>query len=196
MTYTVIGASRSRTIRVLWLLEELGVPYEHIPAAPHSKDITEVSPSGKIPALIVDGTVLTDSVAIMSFLADRHGGCTFPAGSIERAQLDGHLNFLNESMDFVLWSATKHHYAQPPSTLDPQVLKQAEEAFSNAQSEFEERLGEGPFLMGERFTIADILAAHCGGWAIGRKFPITSKRFRAYVSEMRARPAFQRVAPK
>lgn len=196
MTYTVYGALRSRTIRVLWLLEELGVPYNHIVAAPQSEEIKQVSGVGKVPALVADGTVLTDSVAIMSFLSDRHGKCTMPAGSVERGILDGHLHFLNEEMDFVLWSATRHNYMQPPQVLEPSILEQLKSEFLRAQNRFLERLGDGPFLMGDTFTIADILAAHCGGWAIGMKFPIENNAFRQYVSDMRSRPAFQKIKPR
>ncbi|WP_380055754.1 glutathione S-transferase family protein [Falsihalocynthiibacter sp. SS001] len=196
MTYKIYGSLRSRAIRVLWLLEELGVSYEHIEAAPQSDQIREISSVGKIPALVVEGTILTDSVAIMSFLSDRHEACTMPAGSIERGIMDGHLHFINEEMDHVLWGATKHNYMRPPQTLEPEIREQLEAEFIVSQERFMERLGAGPFLMGETFTIADILAAHCGGWAIGAKFPIVNKGFREYVSEMRARPAFQRIMPR
>ncbi len=64
--YKLIGTRASRAFRVLWLLEELGEPYAHIPAAPGSDDIRALNPSGKIPARLVDDTVVTDSVATMT----------------------------------------------------------------------------------------------------------------------------------
>ena len=84
--YTVIGTTKSRALRVLWMLEELEQPYDHIPAGPRSDEARRHSPSGKVPALLVDGEAITDSVAIMTFLADRHAALTFPAGTVERAR--------------------------------------------------------------------------------------------------------------
>ena len=86
MGYTVIGAARTRTLRVLWTLEELGLAYDHIDAPPRSQAVTDVSPAGKIPVLVADGVALTDSVAIMTYLADRHCALTFAPGTIERAR--------------------------------------------------------------------------------------------------------------
>ena len=54
-------------------------------------------------------------------------------------------------------------------------------------------LGDGPFLLGETFTIADIVAGHCGGWASVARFPVTSDPFRAYIDRLRARPAYKRA---
>ena len=52
--YKVIGATKSRAMRVMWMLEELGQPYEHVPCGPRSDAAKQYNPSGKIPAL-VDG---------------------------------------------------------------------------------------------------------------------------------------------
>ena len=72
--YTVIGHPQSRALRVIWALEELGQPYELVKAMPRSEEILKYNPLGKIPALIDGEDVLTDSVAIMTYLADKHGG--------------------------------------------------------------------------------------------------------------------------
>lgn len=88
MTYTVYGAVRSRAFRVLWLLEELGLDYSHVPAGPQSEEIRKISPLGKIPVLVEGDAVLRDSTAILTYLADKHGGFTHPAGTIARAQQD------------------------------------------------------------------------------------------------------------
>lgn len=76
--YTVIGPVQSRTLRVIWMLEELGQPYDHVPALPQSDSVVQINPAGKVPVLIYDGTPITDSTAIMTFLADRHGKMTYP----------------------------------------------------------------------------------------------------------------------
>ena len=67
--YTVYGNVKSRTFRVLWMLEELGVPYTHVPAPPQSDEIRAVSALGKVP-------VLPDRLAIFCQLNHRPGGTT------------------------------------------------------------------------------------------------------------------------
>ena len=71
--YTVIGGTKSRAFRVMWMLEELSQPYALNPAAPRSEEARKYNPSGKIPAIVDGDEVLTDSLAIMTYLADKHG---------------------------------------------------------------------------------------------------------------------------
>ena len=188
--YKVIGAVKTRTLRVLWMLEELGLPYEHNAAAPGSDDAKAMNGTGKVPVLLVDDTPITDSVAIMTYLADKHGALTFPAGTIERAKQDGHTNFLLEEFDAVLWMAGKHSFVLPEELRVPAVKPSLKWEFERSLSRLAERLGKGPFLMGETMTIADILAVHCLGWAIAAKFPIEAPVLRDYFSRLRDRPAY------
>ena len=96
--YTVVGSRTNRTFRVLWALEELGIEYDHKPYPVRSPEALEHSPTGKLPALIAEGEVITDSAAIITFLADRHGGLTFPAGSVQRAKQDALLHRVNDEI--------------------------------------------------------------------------------------------------
>ena len=108
--YTVVGSRTNRTFRVLWALEELGIEYDHKPYSVRSPEALEHSPTGKLPALIAEGEVITDSAAIITFLADRHGGLTFPAGSVQRAKQDALLHRVNDEIDAVLWTAARHSF--------------------------------------------------------------------------------------
>lgn len=191
--YTVVGNLRTRTVRVLWLLEELGVAYEHLPAAPHSDTAQSHTAFGKVPVLLDGDHAFTDSVAIMTYLADKHGQFTFPSGTPERAIQDGHTNFLLDEFDACLWMAGRHLRYLPEEHRVPAVVDSLKWEFQRSQKRLVERLGSNPFLMGETMTIADILAAHCGSWAIGAGFPITEPVFRDYVDRLRARPAFARA---
>jgi len=194
MSYKVIGGVKSRALRVLWTLEELGAEYEHVPAMPRSDDVTKFSPAGKIPVLIVDHVPITDSVAIMTYLADRHSALTFAPGTIERARQDSLTHFILDEFDSVLWMAARHSFILPEERRVPEIKDSLKWEFERAQKNLIPRMAEdGPFLMGETMTIADILLAHCGGWAITAKFPIVEEQFRAFVSMMRDRPAFARA---
>jgi len=194
MGYTVIGTIKSRALRVLWTLEELGLDYDHIDAAPRSGAVTSVSPAGKVPVLVVDGVPITDSVAIMTFLADRHAALTFAPGTLDRARQDSLTNLILDEFDAILWMAAKHSFILPEELRLPAIKESLQWEFSRAQASLVARMAEdGPFLMGETMTIADILLAHCGGWAITAKFPITEPRLREHIAMMRDRPAFHRA---
>ena len=192
--YEVIGSVRTRTFRVLWLLEELDQPYRFIEEAPQSAGIVALNPLGKVPALRVDQDVLTDSVAIMTFLADRHGAFTAPAGSIARARQDALTLYIIDEMDAVLWSAAKHSFALPEerrvSGLKPTLGWEYERAVRHLCR----RLEKAPYLCGDAMTLPDILAAHCADWAKAAKIMPKIPVFDAYLARMTARPAYARAA--
>jgi len=190
--YTVLGSTKNRTLRVIWTLEELGLPYDQVKGNPGSAEVKALNPSGKVPSLVVDGEALPDSVAIMSFLSDRHNALTFPAGSIERLRMDGHIHFLIEEFDGLLWVAAKNTFVNPPEHRAGDVKPVLKWEFERSLQRLEDRL-QGPFLMGEHFTIADILAVHCLNWAYTAKFPDATPVLKDYAKRCRARPAYQRA---
>lgn len=194
--YQVIGHPRTRTMRVYWMLEELGQEYEIIIAPAHSKAAMAANPSGKVPALNVGGQVITDSVAIMQFLADRHGALTFPCGSIERAQQDSFTQFGNDEMDSVLWNATKHKAYYPEELRVPAAIKGAKYDFTNAMKTLEARLGDNTFVMGEQITVPDLLLGHCAGWAKGLGFELPEGKLGEYFKRVRGRRAFKNAMVK
>ena len=190
--YKVIGTHRTRTFRVLWALEELEQPYEHDPHPPRADEVYALNPTGKIPVLIDGDAILTDSVAIMTYLADKHGALTLPAGTPGRARMDAEIGTLLESFDAPLWAASLHKFILPKEYRVAELRPTLEYQLSQAQADLVRRLGDGPFLMGDTFTIADILAGHCGNWATSARFPL-EPAFSAYLETLRARPAHARV---
>lgn len=194
--YTVIGAATTRTARVLWMLEELGLPYEHVAAKPRDEAVTRHNPRGKVPVLLADGEAITDSSAIITFLADRHGALTFPAGTIERARQDALMHCALDEVDAVLWTAARHSFILPEERRVPAVKESLKWEFTRNLDLLAQRLGDGPWLMGETFTIADIVLGQCLLWAIAAKFPVENPVMRAYFDRIKERPAFQASLPK
>jgi glutathione S-transferase len=190
---TIIGPVQSRTFRVLWALEELGLPYEHQSERPWSEAVRELNPLGQVPILRDGDTVLTDSLAIMHYLADREGKLTFPAGTPERAHLDARINFLLTEMEAPLWLASRHSYVLPEDKRHPEVIPVARADFALAEEKFVRLLGRQPFIAGDVFTIADIVAGHIAGWAVGAKFGHQTRALADYFARMKARPAWSKA---
>lgn len=191
--YKVIGTVSSRAARVIWMLEELGVPFEHLNAAPRSDAVKTSNPAGKVPVLIADGEVITDSTAILQFLADRHGGFTYTAGTIDRAKQDSLTHFLLDEFDANLWMAARHTFVLPPELRQPTIKQSLIWEFERSQKTLVARMGEGPYLMGEQMTVPDIILVQCLGWAVAAKFPITEDRLKTYSRLVRARPAYAKA---
>lgn len=191
--YEVIGNTQSRAFRVLWMLEELGQDYTHTAVKPHTDEARAANPSGKIPALRDGADIITDSTAIITYLADKHGALTHPAGTIARARQDALTHTILDEMDSVLWIATRHKFMLPEERRVPQIADSAKWEFDNHAKRFAGCI-EGEFLMGDTMTVPDIIATHCLNWAFGAKFPIEDQRLLDYAKRMRAREAFKRAS--
>lgn len=189
----VVGSTRSRTLRVLWMLEELGQDYEHVSAPPRSPDVVAVNATGKVPVLVVDNTPITDSTAILTYLADAHGALTFPAGTLERARQDSLTQFLLDEFDSALWMAARHSFILPEELRESAIKKSLKWEFEKSQKVLVSRMGSGPFLMGERMTVPDIILTHCGTWAQVARFPISEPALADYLGRMMQRPALQKA---
>ena len=191
--YKLIGSVKSRAFRVLWLLEELGVPYKHLNVGPHSEEVMRYNPSGKVPLLIDGDAVISDSTAIMTYLADKHCGLTAKAGTLERAKQDAMLHQILDEIDAVLWVASRRSLGLS-NMKDAEVIRKAfEREYKNNIFSIMKKV-EGPYLMGERITIPDLVLTHCGGWAFVAKFPTDNAEFKEYLKSMRGRPSYKKAS--
>lgn len=190
--YKMIGTVRSRAFRPMWLLEELGQSYELITAAPRSPEARKYNPLGKIPALVDGAHSIPDSVAIMTYLADKHGALTAPAGTPERAQQDAVTLWLIDNLDALLWTNAKHSFILPEANRVPDIIPSLHAEFARNLDIYETMIA-GEFVMGDNITVPDILAVHCLNWAIGAAVPVENAAVNAYAKRLRARPAFKAV---
>src|SRR5262249_58624353 len=92
----IYGVARTRAFRALWMAEELGLDYEHLPleigaAGARKQDYLALNPNGRLPAIDEDGFVLWESLAITLYLAQKH--CPFYPPSLEGATQTLHVNF-------------------------------------------------------------------------------------------------------
>lgn len=194
--YKVIGNSKNRSMRVYWALEEMGLDYEMVLASPRSDEAREYNPTGKVPCLVVDGETILDSVAIIQYLADKHGKMTFPAGTIKRAQQDSFTQFCVDEIEGALWTAGKNSFIHPEEFRVPAIKPTTKYEFAKAMKSLEERLGDNEFVMGDTFTIPDLLMGHCANWARNAKFDIPGGVVGEYFDRLLARPAYERAKEK
>ncbi|WP_317057034.1 glutathione S-transferase family protein [Roseovarius rhodophyticola] len=190
--YEVFGSRGSRAIRVLWMLEEIGVPYSHVAAKPRSPEALANNPSGKVPSMRDGDVVLTDSAAILTYLADKHGAFTHPAGTPERGLQDCLLHQVLDEIDSTLWMAARHSFVLPEERRVPAVKDTLKWEYDRNIARISDRLA-GPFLMGETMTVPDIVLTHCLGWADRAGFERSGDALEAYRARMEARDAFQKV---
>ena len=186
------GSLRSRAFRVRWMLEELALPYDYHPEPPRSERVVALNRSGRVPVYVEDGQVMTDSVAIMTYLADRAGRFTHPAGTVARARQDALTFRIIDDMDAILWTAAKHSFALPEDWRQPQIKETLALEFDhNARALAEELAGD--YLTGDAPVIPDFVLAHCWGWAGMAHMPRHAPALDAHAARMRARPAWARA---
>ena len=191
--YTVIGAPKNRTFRIIWMLEEIGEPYDRNLAKQHTPDVMKYSEIGKLPVLVDDGEGISDSAAILTYLADKHGKMTAPAGTIARAKQDAVTFQVLDDLESVIWIATRHSFILPEERRCADLKDSAKWEWSKNLKGLEARF-KGPFVMGDEMTVTDILLTHTLIWAMGAKFPVESEVLTDYVARMRERDAYKRAS--
>jgi glutathione S-transferase len=158
MALTIHGSARSRTLRVLWMAEELGLAYDHDPVAfddPRLKspDFLRLNPAGAIPTIEDDGFALPESLAINLYLAKQHS-----PGGLYPATLEGEA----QAWRWSLWALGE---------LEPWIMRGGMSAFTDAiaphvaplvaaaLATLERALADRDWLLGEAFTVADLNVA-------------------------------------
>ena len=188
--YKVIGNTNTRTLRVLWAMKEIGLKYEHVQVNAQSADAKKFNISGKVPTLDANGVNIADSTAIVTYLADKYNQLTFPAGTIERAQQDSFTQFILDELDSILWTAARHSFVLPKEMRVSELKNTLHWEFARSLKVLESRMGTGQNVMGEKFTIPDIILTHIGGWARVAKFDIPDGKLRDYFRQQIKRPAY------
>jgi glutathione S-transferase len=185
---------RTRSSRVLWMLEEIGEPYELTEIAGaerRSAAHLDRHPLGRVPALeLEDGTVMFESAAICLQLADLYpdAGLSAPLGSSERALVYQWVLFAMTELEGPLfrWFGELRDGVTEPSA--------AQQRFSDAAAALEAALQGCEWVLGERFTVADVLCASILAGAHSRQLLEPWPGLQAYVERGAARPAYARAA--
>ena len=172
------GTSRSRSARSLWALEELGVPYEHLPmptteakSAAHLK----LNPNGHVPVLEDDGAVVWESMAINLYLAEKYGkNSLWPSDPAGRAEAYKWSFFAMTEVEPQLVTLLVNRVMAPPEQRNEKAALAAVEALKAPLNALEETLKGKEYLLGKNFTIADLNVAAVMSWIPMMKLDISS----------------------
>ena len=202
MNRIVWGVGTSRTMRVHWMLAELDLPYDCQPITSRSgetftPEYTRVNPSQKIPTLQEGDFVLSESAAIVNYLAVTHGAaCNLcpPTSPRERARYDQWCFFVMMELDAnTLYVIRKHEDLHKIYGEAPNALQAARDGFVRQARAAALRLEQnGPYVLGDVFSGADILFATCINGAIRRRIELP-QTLQDYLQRITLRTAYQRA---
>jgi len=191
----------TRSIRARWTLQELGVEFESIPinllAGEHLQPkFLKINPAGKIPVLLDEDLVLTESVAIVLYLADKYSNKGLvPTDLKERAQVNRWLLFAATELEQPLWRIARNTMLYPEDQRLPADVVLASQEFKAMATVLEEHMQRRQFLVGDTVTVADFVAAYTLDWANEDRLLDDCPQLLAYMKRMYARPnAPQRIA--
>lgn len=195
------GVGTSRTLRAHWMLAELDLPYERRAITSRSgetltPEYTQLNPSQKIPALQDGDFVLTESAAIVNYLASKYGAAKNlcpPTAPRERARYDQWCFFVMMELDAnTLYVIRKHEDLHKLYGEAPNALQAAREGFARQAKAAVVRLDGKPYVLGEHFSGADILLTTCLNGAVRRHIELP-EALHAYHQRTTAREAYQRA---
>ncbi len=163
MARRLYGISGSRALRSIWGIEETGIDYEHVPQhfrdAKTSADFLSINPNGRIPALVDGDLVLFESMAINLYLAKTYGGDLYPRDAEGEAR----------AWQWSVWGISEIEPLQmqiviqrlfvPAEKRDQSVIDGATRSLERPFKVLDQELAGKPFLLGERFSVADLNVA-------------------------------------
>ncbi len=186
--------SPTRSIRVRWTLQELEVDFDattvNLIAGEHRQPaFLKINPAGKIPALVDGDQVITESVAIVLYLADKYPEKKLvPADPEQRAQLNRWLLFTATELEQPLWRIARHTNLYPESKRLPGDVALAREEFTAMAGVLEEHMQGRQFVTGSTVTVADFVLAYTLDWANEVRLLEGFPPLQAYMERMYARP--------
>jgi glutathione S-transferase len=195
----IYGFPYTRSTRATWALEEAEAEYEFIPvnlAKGHQNqpEFLMVNPGGKVPALVDNDFVLTESAAICTYIGERFPASGLvPSGINDRAHYFQWCFFTMSELETPLWTMTKHTKILPKERRIPAVADSCIWEFQRAAAVLAKHLEDREFVVGEQFTAADILLGATLNWARKTEIQLISTVLETYADRLADRPALLRA---
>ncbi|HVU40390.1 MAG TPA: glutathione S-transferase family protein [Xanthobacteraceae bacterium] len=161
----IYGIARTRAFRALWIAEELGLAYQHLPieigeAGARSPEFLALNPNGRLPFIDDDGFVLFESLAITLYLAKKHSpGRLYPAALQAEAKAWQWSFWAISEVDrgVNIWSL--HAVRLPPNERDAARRDEALKVIATPFRILDSAVAAQPYLLGDEFTVADLNVA-------------------------------------
>lgn len=188
------GTPPTRVLRVVWLLNELGLEYEMLPVdllqgENQQQDFLTLNPAAKVPVLVDGSRVVTESAAIQLYLADKYPQAGFIPETVEdRAQMYRWIFFLVTEIEQPLWRIARHTFIYPEEKRLPQDVDLARQECLEMVAVLERHMEGREFMIADRLSVADFNAAYTLDWANEEKMLDDTPRLREYLKSMYARP--------
>ena len=196
----IYGTINSRTARTLWMAEELGLAYDlvqvdYVAKQTRTPEFLAINPNGHVPVIDDDGFCLHESMAINHYLVRKHADSPIaPQGLEEEGRCLSWSFWVVTEVEAAALTVLMHGAILPAARRDPQKLARATGALRPPLGVVEQALATGPYLLGGRFTVADLNVAAVLDWtraapALLAEFPLT----RAWLQRCLERPAYRRI---
>jgi glutathione S-transferase len=193
------GVRMSRASRCLWMLEELGVPYESVPISflgdAQKPEYLALNPNGRIPTLVDDdGTVVWESMAINLYLAEKYDQGFRPKTLAARAHAVQWSFWGMTEIEPGLIDAFLHRAMLPEAQRDAKVAEAGEAKLQRPLKVLDGELGRRPYLLGDAFSIADLNVASVLGIAPMARVDLAKhSHVQRWLGECTARPAAKKA---
>ena len=177
-TVKIFGIPQSRASRCLWMARELGLPVENVPvhfnATTEAPDLLAVNPNARIPALDDNGFHLWESMAINIYLAKKYGaGKDLVPASLEEEALTNQWSFwVMTEIEKPLLVLLMHALGRP--TADAPTVANHQQALARPLTVLNDHLKSRDWLLGDRFTVADLNVASVMSWMKLARFDLAS----------------------
>jgi len=196
VTIKIYGPTASRAARALWIVHELGIPFEHV--AMEMKDLKtpeylKVNPNGKVPALVDGEFKLFESMAINLYLAKRFAKDGFwPAGAEDQARCYQWSFWGMTEVEKPLLTILIDMFMTAPDKRKPEAVAEAQKALPKPFAVLNAALEGRDYLLGSGFTVADLNLASILSWSRPIKYDFKPfPNLSAWLERCLSRPAFK-----
>jgi glutathione S-transferase len=198
MSLRIYGIARTRAFRALWIAEEVGLDYEHLPieigdAGAGAPEFRAINPNGRLPFIADDGFVLFESLAITLYLAKKHSnGRLYPAKLEDEAKTWQWSFWAIAEVDrgVNIWSL--HALRLPPDERDAAKRDEALKVLAAPFRVLDAAVMQRPFLLGDDFTVADLNVAAVISRAVEMDLS-AAPNLKSWLTRCLARPAAQKA---
>jgi glutathione S-transferase len=197
----VYHAPNTRSVRIVWLCEELGLDYEKValefdPKVLQSENYLKINPLGKVPSMEEDGLVINESGAIVQYLLEKTGDKDLqPAlGTPERGRYLHWFHFAEATLMPPLGNIAQHAFIRPEEKRISAVAEEGKEMAIKILKLLDKELEGRSYIAGEKFSAADIMLGY--DLLLAKLFGLLTDAMPnvlAYFNRLAERPAFKKA---